>query len=510
MDTRRTSPHFETSATIVGRRASSTLALSLIVLGSLLHGTTSLSLAEPPSFDEPDPVVAKQLENARSLSGAFRWVSQRIAPSVVSIETIVQDSAGAQRQMPDDELHRFFGRRSPSAPNQPRTRRGQGTGVLISDAGHIVTNNHVIADARFMRVRLNDGREYNAELVGADPDTDLAVIRIEASDLRPAHLGDSDALEVGEWVVAIGTPFGLEQTVTAGIVSAKGRAGMRLANYEDFIQTDAAINPGNSGGPLVDLYGRVIGINTAITTRTGGSMGIGFAIPSKMVQHVTDDLIEMGTVSRGWLGVSMRPLTPQLIERLGGRDADNGDAIGLSGVYVAEALPGGPALAAGLRAGDVVTRVAGRATPNTEVLRRIVAEQAPGSEVEVEYFRGGELDRVKVTLEDRQTVLAIDERPTGGVAPVLLGLDVVPFTPDMAQRLDMEHHPGVLVRAVAPNSLAFASGLEPGDLIRQVGRHVVTGPAGLASAVARAGDSDTVTLLVERRGTAEFMTLRLR
>jgi len=474
--------------------------------GSIAVITTCLFLAGaagghvgPPASAEADEAIAEQLHHARSLSTAFRWVSQRIAPSVVSIDTLTRDRP-ARGAAPDDDVHRFFNR--PGNPREPRERRGQGTGVLISADGHIVTNNHVIADATTIRVRLHDGRNYDATLVGADPDTDLAVIRIEAHDIEPARFGDSDALEVGEWVLAIGTPFGLDQTVTAGIVSAKGRAGMRLANYEDFIQTDAAINPGNSGGPLVDLNGRVIGINTAITTRTGGSMGIGFAIPSRMVQQVADGLIDRGSISRGWLGVSMQPLTEQLAASLGHT------AVG--GVLITEALRSGPAERAGLRSGDIVTRIARRATPDTETLRRVVAEQSPGSTVEVEYSRDGELATTSVLLADREDMLAAGMARMGDLAARRLGVEVERFTPDIAAEIGTRHRPGVIVRTVMPDSPAAAIGIQPGDVICQVGRGIVATPADLERALIATQNDSSLAMLIDRNGTAGFVTLRLR
>lgn len=300
----------------------------------------------------PASTVAADLNYARSLSRAFREVARRATPSVVSITTTSQRG------------------------------RGEGTGVILSKDGLIVTNNHVVAGSDELSVQLADGRAFRAACVGSDPETDLAVIRINATELTKATFGDSNEIQTGDWVLAIGSPFGLEQTVTAGIVSAKGRDGMGLSMFEEYIQTDAAINPGNSGGPLLDLDGKVIGINSGIASASGGSSGVGFAIPSHVVTRVVDALAKGRVVPRGWLGVSMRPV--------------RGD-----GVMIAAVGSDTPADRAGLQSGDIVVSVDGDAAKSPAQLMRAIANHAPKTSIALEVMRDGQSITTSAMLEAR-------------------------------------------------------------------------------------------------------------
>jgi len=426
---------------------------------------------------------------ARSLSEAFSDAAESIGPSVVHI-TAETDRAVIRRDL--------FGRRF-----RDRERRsGLGTGVVASEQGHILTNNHVVDGFETLTVRLMDGREYEARVVGQDEGTDLAVLRIDASDLEPARFADSDELGVGTWVIAVGSPFGFARTVTAGIVSAKGRTGLSRGDadrYEDFIQTDAAINPGNSGGPLVDLEGRVVGINTAIFSRSGGSQGIGFSIPSNMARSVLESILEHGRVVRGWLGVQMRDLTPTGIERYGVRRT--------GGVYLAEVVASGPASSAGLREGDVVTRLDGKPVRDANRLRTLIGLAGPDAEVELEVVREGERRRVRVELTDAATGLA---RTIGGTASRELGLVVRPVTPEQLARLgyraDAEVE-GVVVWRVTGDSPAYRAQIQPGDIIVSIGGIETRDAESFERAAARADVESGVEVRLIRDGYRGFVRL---
>jgi len=319
---------------------------------------------------------------ARELSTAFRSVARQTVPAVVfiTVEKTLDARDPSALNNPfegfgQDFLERFFGRRFPEG-QQPRERQqGAGSGCIISHDGLILTNHHVVGDADRVTVKLNDGREFTAKTIGTDPPSDVAVIKIDAQDLPVLPLGDSDAMEVGDWVIAAGNPFGLTESITVGVVSAKGRSRLGIADFEDFIQTDAAINPGNSGGPLINLQGEAIGVNTAIASRSGGYMGIGFAIPSNMVKAVKDQLVTSGKVGRGYLGVRIQELTRALAQSL------HIDAT--EGVLVADVSKGSPAAQAGLKRGDVILALNGRPTSDPGQLRNSVAMSAPGTKVPV-------------------------------------------------------------------------------------------------------------------------------
>jgi len=419
------------------------------------------------------PVVAPPV--AEQLSKAFHDVARTVQPSVVSISTM-RKVEGVRGRGPfivpfgrsplrdffgDDFFDRFFPQ---PAPEEGFVQQGLGTGVIVSEEGYVLTNFHVIDGADEVTVQLDDERELDAEVVGGDAKTDLAVIKVDAGEieggLKPARLGDSDQLEVGQWVVAIGNPFGLRASITAGIVSAKGRSRVGLADYEDFIQTDAAINPGNSGGPLVNLRGEVVGINTAILSRSGGYMGIGLAIPINMARTIMDSLIEHGRVDRGWLGVSIQDLTEDLAASFGYDSTD--------GVLIGDVTDGSPAEKAGLKQGDIIVRFNGEPVKGVDELRIEVAATAPGTRVELQVFRDGKLQDVDVELgrlEDEEEVAA----PEREIAGERLGMSVRTLTDDVAQRLGYEINPGgVVITAVEPFGPAARAGLRPRDVILRV------------------------------------------
>ncbi len=415
----------------LGRRA----AIAAFLGASLLIGTHG--------FAQPDKSLSAEREHARSLSRAFQHAAGKIAPSVVHIT----------------QINRVLVRRSFFDPGEAVTQpTGLGSGVIVRPDGYILTNHHVIANAAKLTVKLNDRRELPAEIVGIDPPTDLAVLKIDARGLTPADFGDSDALEVGEWVLAAGSPFGFDNTVTAGIVSAKGRVGLSAQSderYEEFIQTDAAINPGNSGGPLVNLDGQVVGISNQIATRSGGSVGLGFAIPSSIAQHVAETLIRDGRVERGWLGLIMTDLTRE--------QAEAAALVAPEGVVVDELVDGGPAAQSGLRKGDIIVAFNGRPTQSSNRLRNAIAFTEPGSQVPVEIIRGARRATLNVQVVDRATGQAA---AVGGKAYRDLGFVVRTLTPEIARTLNFPADAkGVIVISVDANSPAGDARLLAQDVI---------------------------------------------
>ncbi len=413
----------------------------------------ALAIAAPealrgaPAATAQSPQEQAALDRAHELSAAFQWATRTIAPSVVNIVSTQQI---AHERVPEG-LERFFG-----SPPRSFEARGEGSGVIVRADGHILTNLHVVGEGSDIQVTLANGRTYPAQVIGADRETDLALIRIDADNLQAANFGDSDLLEVGQWVLAVGNPFGLDHTVTAGIISALGREAMGLSVYGNFIQTDAAINPGNSGGPLINLRGEVVGINNAITTQTGGYMGIGFAIPGNMAESVLQSLLSNGTVVRGWLGVTMEPLTPQRAEVLGYEG---------EGVLVREVSESSPAARAGLKVGDIVTQLDGLPMRTMTQLQNSVARRTPGTVVRMAVIRDGRPQSVDVTLGKRPPLpelLAAQEGQQyfGGLEAS--GREV---TPEVARERGLSVDRGVVILAVAEGGLAARLGLGPNDVI---------------------------------------------
>jgi serine protease Do len=432
-------------------------------------------------------------------------VAERVIPSVVNIST--ERSAGSMggggRGNP---FFHFFG---PQGPGMGPPVQGQGSGVIVSADGVILTNNHVVQGARKIQVTLVDRRELTAKLVGADPKSDLAVLRLteSAKDLKPLVFGDSDKLRLGEVVLAVGNPFGVGQTVTMGIVSAKGRSNVGIVDYEDFIQTDAAINPGNSGGALVDMHGRLVGVNTAILSRSGGYQGIGFAIPARQAKHVMGSLLRHGKVQRGFLGVRIQTVSPDLAKGMG---------LGSQrGVLISDVDPGSAAERAGLRRGDVVLEVDGQAVDTASRLRSLVANSAPGARVQLKVKRGSQDLQVTVTLGALDGgPLARRPGPAQGApaAPsdslTMDGLTVAPLTPERRakHRLPSRLSSGLVVTAVAAGSKADQAGLEEGDVILEVNRRDVTSLKRFRVFYEQA--SGYVVLLVFRNGGTHFLALQ--
>ncbi|MGB3087811.1 MAG: DegQ family serine endoprotease [Phycisphaerae bacterium] len=440
------------------------------------------------------------------LSAAFRTAVKRVGPAVVAVGTSQTIEAPASPfGFHDDILRRFFGIEPEEGhtPKRQYERQGLGSGVIVDSEGYILTNNHVVAGADEITIRLADEREFKAEIIGADPPTDVAVIKIKADGLPVAPLGDSDKMEVGDWVLAIGAPFGLQKTVTAGIISAKGRANVGIADYEDFIQTDAAINPGNSGGPLVNMRGEVIGINTAIASRSGGYMGIGFAVPANMAREIMTRLKEKGEVVRGWLGVQIGDLNGEMAEAMGLESAE--------GALVSQVFEDGPAAKGGLRAGDVVVEYDGKPVKDMAALKEAVAWTEPGSEVKVAVLRKGERETLTVEIGRRsgQPEAALGQ-PNGPAAIEDLGIEVSDVTPEAAQRFGYKEGQGVLITGVEPGSLGARARLRPGMLILQVGDRKVHSVSAFRDALKEVDLSRGVLMLVRAGNSQTFVLIKKR
>jgi serine protease Do len=422
-------------------------------------------------------------------------VAKAAMPAVVNISSskLVRAGRGA---VPADPFFRFFFEGPELAP---RRERGLGSGVIVTSDGLLLTNNHVVEGAQDIRVALGDRREFRARLVGVDPRTDLAVLRLPGSGFHAMPLGDSDRVEVADTVLAIGNPFGLGQTVTTGIVSALGRANVGIADYEDFIQTDAAINPGNSGGALINARGELIGINTAIFSRSGGYQGIGFAVPINMVRSVMDHIVRHGRVIRGSIGVGVQDVTPALMRVLALPD--------LRGVVVSDLAPSGPGARAGIQRGDVVLRVGERVVDGSGQYRNVVAQLAPGSKARLTLRRAGREQTVEVDVIERAET---PTRPTN-VDPEdrndPLGMSIADLSPQTTRQLRLPAGTqGVVVTNVMRGGLAEEAGVRPGDLILEVNRQPVKTARDVAKAFGEARAKD-VLLLVSRGGAGGYLVI---
>lgn len=467
-------------------------------------GSQKTGVSVTASGQTGQPLIAE-------ISRAFEQAAAKVSPSVVPIyaETVVKTPG--MSGLPDDGLRQFFGddffrRFFGEAPEQKQVQRSLGSGVIVSKDGYILTNNHVVSGAQKLTVILEDKKTYAAKVVGTDPPSDVAVIKINASGLPVANLGSSAEVKVGQWVIAVGNPFALLRTVTHGIISAKGRSSVENTGYEDFLQTDAPINPGNSGGALADLDGNVIGINTAIASPSGGNVGLGFAIPIDMARAIMDQLIGKGKVTRGYLG-----LTPQDI------DQDLAKALRLSttsGVLVAEVAPGSPADRGGIKTGDVIAGFNGQKIEDSNQFRRLVAQAGPGAAATVMVLRDGQKLDLKVTLAERPAEPAAKSSPQKESPEPepssRLGLAVQTLTPDIAQQLGyLRNETGVVISEVAPASAADEAGLQRGDVIKEVNRVRLQTAAEFEREMKRFKSGDTAALLIKRGGVSAYVAVTI-
>jgi len=464
-------------------------------------------------FISPISVFAQDQDSIatlRQMGKAFASIAEKASPAVVSLtsERTITREYPSMQDWPfgepfSDPFDFFFRRRSPRQRQQPRQyrepRTAQGSGFIISADGYILTNNHMVEGAEKVKIELTDGRKFIAKIIGADSDSDVAVVKIDASDLPYLELADSDALEVGEWVLAIGNPLSLSHTVTAGIVSAKGRSGFNLAPLENFIQTDAAINFGNSGGPLINLDGKVVGINTAIAGSTG-NIGIGFAIPINMARHVYEQLIESGTVERGFLGVLPQDLEPEMAKAFG---LKNG-----KGVLIPEVTKDSAADKAGLKHNDVVLELNGEPVESADAFRNRIAMLKPGTKVNLIVWRDGRRKTITVQLGKRPST----DELTGNLSKETveeLGFTVQDLTDELIERYGYEGQSGVIVGNVEQGSQAEKLGLAPGALIKEVNRQKVRNTEEFNDAIKKAKKDGGAVLLIKRGRYTFFSYLKL-
>jgi serine protease Do len=440
--------------------------------------------------------------SAEALSQSFSSVAKAVGPAVVHLNVVQEVKRPASQ--------RFFGFGFPEDRGGSTVpQRGAGSGVIVNGNGFILTNNHVVGKATAIEVKLADGRRLKGTVVGTDPQTDLAVVKVDASGLPTASLGDSNVIQQGDWVVAVGSPFGLEQTITAGIVSATGRR-LTASPYDAFIQTDASINPGNSGGPLVNLRGEVIGINTLIFSESGGNQGIGFAIPANTARKIYEQLATGNhKVVRGYFGVNVRDLEPALAQSLNVPETTKGAVV----ADVADSES--PAARAGLRSGDIITAIDSDPVASALELTNKVADIAPGATVRVDYLRDGQPSQASVTVTERPANAGLnnqdDDEGDGGAEarPSKLGVGVRDVTPEIAEQLRLKVPNGAVVAEIDPTGAAASAGVRRGDVIPRVGRTPVASAADLTEALQGVESCSEVVLQVERSGQLAFVTVRV-
>jgi serine protease Do len=483
--------------------------ISIITLLVLLFFTT-------PVQSQDDGI-----ESLRETSKAFASVARSVSPSVVFIQVEGTKSRSLFHQFPmpfdfdkkwpfgDDLFERFFGERFDGSPqpNSPRRQPkvvGQGSGFVFSskdrlffDKSYILTNNHVVENAEKIKVILQDKREFEATIVGTDPKSDVAVLQIKMGKLPSLSLGDSSKLEVGEWVVAIGNPFGLSHTLTVGVVSATGRNSLGINDYEDFIQTDAAINPGNSGGPLVNLDGDVVGINTAIFSKSGGYMGIGFAIPINLADEIAKQLMKDGEVTRGHLGITIQELSPELAKSFGLKKS--------TGILVAQVMDDSPAAEAGIKQGDIIISFRGKSVLSTGAFRNLVALSSPNSKASLMIIREGKQIKLNVTIgkltQNKEQAIA-HEQPSEE-----LGLTVQNITPYLAEKFNVESDQGVVITEVKTGSVADMANIKVGSVILQVNRINVENVNEFTRALKKSSKDKSVLLLVQTGSRQHYIVL---
>ncbi len=472
-----------------------TILIALLLAGSILGLGYGMSTVIKPHNSSAAPVSA--VSETPMVPANFSELAEKVRPGVVNIQVVkkVKNIGFGLRNFgsPFGEKNPFgdfFGPFSEGNPPKDFEQRGVGSGFVMNREGYILTNNHVIEDADQIKVKLANGKEYDGKIVGRDPKTDLALLKIEGtSDLHPLKLGNSDDLKVGNWVVAVGSPFGLEQTVTAGIVSAKGRV-IGSGPYDNFIQTDASINPGNSGGPLINMKGEAVGINTAIIA---SGQGIGFAIPINMAKEIAPQLEQKGHVTRGWLGVGIQEVTPELAKSFGINEK--------KGALVAQVFPNSPAEKAGIERGDVIVEFNGQEVADSKDLPRIVASTPVGKSVTIKLSRNGKVLDRQVKVGEMEEKAEVAKAPSSKKS---LGITVQNLTPDIAKGLGLKKETGVVVTRVEPGSPAANAGIQQGDVIQEVNRKPVKDVDDFVQKVEKAKDQDNVLLLLQRGQNSLF------
>jgi len=475
-----------------------------VVAMALALGVGGLGIAAAQhAFSSNPPASLKMADpNEGPSRTGFAPVVKKVLPAVVNISsTKVVKTSTRDADGEDDILRQFFGgnmRGMPQAPSQQR-ERGLGSGVIVSPNGYILTNNHVVDGANDVQVTLSDKREYKARVVGADPKVDIAVLKIDASDLPTIVVGDSSKIQIGDYALAVGNPFGVGKTVTMGIVSATGRTHLGIEDYEDFIQTDAPINPGNSGGALINDRGELIGINTAIIAHgSEGNQGIGFAIPANLVRNVMDEIVKTGKVTRAYLGILPQDVSPAIAKSFGVKE--------YTGALVGDVTADSPAQKAGLKNGDIILELNGKPVADANELRMNISMMAPGTSVNLKVLRNGEDRNVTATLGELPTEKASAEQGSGDSNSELSGISVQNLTPNMAQQLGVPAGTsGVVITKVDPSSSAAEAGLQRGDVIQEVNRKPIHNASDFASAMR--DTKGQALLLVNHQGSTMYVAV---
>ena len=429
------------------------------------------------------------------IPASFKDLAEKVRPSVVNISTVSTIKMGgdplSDQFFNDDFYQRFFG-----VPKQQMKRQSLGSGFIVSPDGYILTNNHVVDKADEITVKLYNQKEFKAKVIGTDKDTDLAVIKINAENLPPILMGDSDRIDVGDWVLAVGSPFGLEQTVTQGIISAKGRI-IGAGPYDDFLQTDAAINPGNSGGPLINMNGEVIGINTAISSTSGGYEGVGFAMPINIAKKTYSDILNSGRAIRGWLGVVIQEMTPELAKHFRAKE----------GVLVSQVYAGSPAESGGIKRGDVIVSIDSKPVKKYRELQSIIAGEAVGKTVEIKAVRDGEekIFNVKIAERNMDKIMSRQKETLKQEAKKNLGIEAGDITPEEESQYGLSSASGVIVTQVAQGSAAETAGVMSGDIIHEMNGRAVNNLEDFNAASSKAAKGSQVVLLIERGNTMVYL-----
>lgn len=481
------------------------ISISILLIGFLLGGITFYLLGRVSGQNRYMPYRGNPNMPGQIIetSKAFSEIVTAVSPTVVNISTtkVVKRDQGP---FFDDPFYDFF---NPFHDfNAPRKwkEKSLGSGVIVSADGYIITNNHVVDKSDEIKVTLIDRRTFKGAIVGADPKTDVAILKIDADNLLPLTWGDSDKLQVGEFVLAIGSPYGLNNTVTMGIISAVGRANVGIADYEDFIQTDAAINPGNSGGPLVNIRGELIGINTAIFSRTGGYQGIGFAVPSNMVRLIMDQLIQQGKVTRGWVGVTIQELTPELASEFGLKRSN--------GALVSDIAKDSPAAKAGVLRGDIILEFNGKEVKDVSSLRNMVAQSKSGTEISMKILRSGKEFTVKIIIKELPREVAevtTEQIPREAESTILAGLTVMDLSKEIIRQLGFNKgERGVVVVRVEPGSPADEAEIKKGDIIKEIDKREISNLNDYTRISSNIKRNSSVLLFINRSGKKFYVILK--